>query len=129
MFPSISAIEQIQDHFIDSERNTVVDDYSFEQVKQSLQFKSSWNELVVSALEVAANVNPYLPDMPEGSVIRAIDAMDWSGRNCDIRPRLVDKSSGTSRLVDSGSQISVAKKGPNDKIDHSIKLVAVNGKP
>ena len=62
-------------------------------------------------------------------MIRAIDAVDWSiGRhNCDIRPRLVDKSTGISRLVDSGSQISVTQKLPEDKVDQNLKLVAVNG--
>ena len=83
---------------------------------------------MISALEVASEINPYLEDVPVGTVIRAIDAVDWSlGRNCDIRPRLLDKSSGITRLIDSGSQISVAKKSPGDKIDNSIKLVAVNG--
>ena len=64
-----------------------------------------------------------------GTVIRAIDAVDWSiGRhNCDIRPRLIDKSTGISRLIDSGSQISVTQKLPGDSIDKSLKLVAVNG--
>ena len=48
-------------------------------------------------------------------------------RNCDIRPRLIDKKSGEARLLDSGSQITVTKKRPGDKIDNSIRLVAVNG--
>ena len=80
----------------------------------------AWDRLVVSALEVADSVNPYEADLPEGTVIRAIDALHWSvGRqNCDIRPRLVDKSSGISRLLDTGSQISVTKRLPEDKIDN-----------
>ena len=82
----------------------------------------------MSAISIAEKVNPYLPDVPVDTVVRAIDALNWPvGGNCDIRPRLHDKSTGTSRLVDSGSQISVTKKGPNDKIDHTFKLVAVNG--
>ena len=74
-------------------------------------------------------MNPFESDLPEGTVIRAVDAVDWSvGRhNCDIRPRLLDKSTGISRLVDSGSQISVTQKLPGDTIDKSLKLVAVNG--
>ena len=80
-------------------------------------------------MTVAASVNPYESDLPEGTVVRAIDALDWSvgRRNCDIRPRLYDKSSGKNRLVDSGSQITVTTKNPDDKPDSSIKLVAVNG--
>ena len=122
LFPSVNAIE-IQDHY--SESNKVVD-YSFSQVRQSHQNK--WDELVISALSVAAEVNPYLSDVPDGTILRAVDAVDWSiGRNCDIRPRLVDKSSGVSRLIDSGSMITVTKKGPDDKLDNSVRLIAVNG--
>ena len=74
-----------------------------------------WNELVVSALEVAESVDPYLPDVQVGTVIRAVDALNWKpGRNCDIRPKLLDRSTGCSRLLDSGSQISVAMKQPGD---------------
>ena len=93
------------------------------------QVRSDWNKLVVSALSIAQSVNPYEKDLPEGTVLRATDAVDWVAgqRNCDIRPRLIDKSSGTNRLVDSGSQITVTKKGPNDKLDPTYKLVAVNG--
>ena len=64
--------------------------------------------LVVAALSVAKEVDPFQADLPEGTVIRAIDAVGWSKghRNCDIRPRLVDKVTGEARLLDSGSQIS-----------------------
>ena len=36
--------------------------------------------------------------------MQAVDAVDWSigRRGCDIRPRLIDKSTGISRLIDSG---------------------------
>ena len=78
---------------------------------------------------MAAAINPYESDLPLGSVIPAVSALGWrSGfKNCDIRPRLFDKASGEHRLIDSGSMISVTKKQPGDKIDESIKLVAVNG--
>ena len=39
----------------------------------------------------------------------------------------MDDSTGIHRLLDTGSQISITCKGPEDKIDHSLKLVAVNG--
>ena len=123
----MNSIEEIQDHFIQSDSR--VAGISFGNVRQSHQIQSNWNSLVVSAIEVAEKVNPYLPSLPDGTVVRAIDALRWPsfGHNCDIRPRLKDDSSGINRLVDSGSQISVAKKGPNDKIDDSFKLIAVNG--
>lgn len=74
-------------------------------------------------------MNPFESDLPIGTVVPAVDAVDWSigKRNCDIRPRLLDKATGKARLLDSGSQISITSKGPEDKIDHTLKLVAVNG--
>ena len=99
--------------------------------RQSLKAKTrvAWDSLVMASLTVAGSVDPFEKDLPEGTIIRAVDAVDWSvGRqNCDIRPRLVDKSTGISRLLDSGSQISVTRKLPGDKVDHTINLVAVNG--
>ena len=64
-----------------------------------------------------------------GTVISPAQAMVWElqGQECDIRPRLVDNSSGTARLIDSGSQISVTKRLPGDKTDPSLRLIAVNG--
>ena len=90
---------------------------------------NNWNQLIVSALEVAAEVDPYQKEIPVGTVIRAVDALNWKPgqKQCDIRPRLLDKSTGINRLVDSGSQISVTKKGPEDQLDESLRLIAVNG--
>ena len=82
----------------------------------------------MSALEIASTVDPYRDDLPDGTIVRAVDAAAWSrGRNVDIRPRLHDNSTGTDRLVDSGSQISVIKKSPQDKVDPTLRLIAVNG--
>ena len=91
--------------------------------------QENWIRQTVAAVEIASNVDPYESDLPLGSVIPAVSALGWrSGfKNCDIRPRLFDKASGEHRLIDSGSMISVTKKQPGDKIDESIKLVAVNG--
>ena len=103
------------------------------KVRQSLykvgQIRAGWDKLVVSALSIAQSVDPYKSDLPAGTIIPAVEAVDWlvGNRNCDIRPRLLDKSTGTYRLLDSGSQISITAKGPNDKVDNSFKLVAVNG--
>ena len=83
---------------------------------------------MVAALSVAETIDPFQADIPAGTILSALEAKCWSlGRNCDIRPRLHDKSTGVDRLVDSGSQISVTRKGPNDKLDPNFKLVAVNG--
>ena len=131
IFPSLSAIE-IQKPNIMTE-NYVSDSLFSAAISRQSQvvapIKQSWDKLVVSALSIASEVDPYTPDLPVGTVIRAIDAVDWSmgQRNCDIRPRLVDKASGEARLLDSGSQITVTKRRPEDKVDNSIRLVAVNG--
>ena len=70
-----------------------------------------------------------IPTLPIGSVIPAVDALHWSidQRNCDVRPRLTDKSSGIQRLLDTGSQISTTSRLPEDKEDNSFSLIAVNG--
>ena len=88
--------------------------------------RESWNKLVIASLEKAEKVNPWVPDLPVGSVVPSIEAVNWSGTN-DIRPRLWDQSSRQFRLIDSGSMISATKKLPSDKEDKSLKLVAVNG--
>ena len=81
-----------------------------------------------ASIEVASQVNPFQKDIPEGVVIPAVDAVNWSiGRNVDIRPRLYDKASGQFRLVDSGSMITATARKPHDKPDDSFNLVAVNG--
>ena len=96
---------------------------------ESKVVNSNWNEMVVAALSIAENINPYKADLPVDTVVRAVDALDWriGQRGCDIRPHLFDKAKGVNRLLDSGSQISVTKKKPEDKFDNSFKLVAVNG--
>ena len=90
---------------------------------------SQWNKLVVAALSIAENFDPYQTDLPVDTVVRAVDALDWKvgQRGCDVRPRLFDKSSGVNRLLDTGSQISVTSRRPEDKVDNSFKLIAVNG--
>ena len=69
------------------------------------------------------------PDLPVGEVLPAVSVVGWSphNHNVDIRPRLWDKSSGEARLLDSGAQISATKRLPGDKINNSMRLIAVNG--
>ena len=50
-----------------------------------------------------------------------------SDPDIDIRPRFFDKSLQEWVLLDTGSQVSCTKPGPQDKIDPSIRLEAVNG--
>ena len=94
-----------------------------------IEVAAHWNQTVQAAIEVASTIDPYQSSLPEGTVIPAIDAVNWSllGRNDDLRPRLLDKATGEARLIDSGAMISAAKKLPGDKKSESISLVAVNG--
>ena len=88
--------------------------------------RSNWNTKVIAAIEKAVLIDPYKLDVPEGTVVPAVEAVNWSGTS-DIRPRLLDKSTGKFRLIDSGSMITAAMKLPDDKPDNSIRLIAVNG--
>ena len=68
----------------------------------------------ISSLEIKT------PEVPIGEIIPSVDAVGWHQkgfRNVDIRPRLVDSASGEARLIDSGAQLSAAKKRPEDKLD------------
>ena len=95
------------------------------QTPQSRQ--SHFQNAVLAAVEVAASIDPYEKLLPEGLEVPALDACNWFGRNVDIRPKLVDKSSGVERLIDTGAQISATVRLPGDKPDNSVSLVAVNG--
>ena len=82
------------------------------------------DQFTLGAIEIPRD----LPDLPVGTVVPSIEAVDWpEHRNVDIRPRLIDSASGKERLLDSGAQISATKRTPEDKPDHSVNLVAVNG--
>ena len=89
--------------------------------------RQKWHSLTLAAMSVASNINPYESDLQPGVVIPAVEAVDWNGRrNCDIRPRLLG-SNGQASLIDSGSMITATARKPEDKLDTSVKLVAVNG--
>ena len=45
----------------------------------------------------------------------------------DVRPRVLDANTGLQTLLDSGSQVTVVKAGPDDIVDNSIKLESVGG--
>ena len=83
--------------------------------------KQNYELGVIAAMEIAANI-----DLEQGIEVSAAEVRDWvSGhRNVDIHQRLVDKTSGQSRLKDSGAQISAAAKKPGDKIDNSVNSIS-----
>ena len=127
MFPKISALE-IHEPYFDVENNPESDFFVTANSRQS-QVKANWETQTLAAIEIASNVNPYETDLPEGSIIPAVSAMGWRTgvRNCDIRPRLLDKATGEHRLIDSGSMISVTKRKQGDELDSTMRIVAVNG--
>ena len=128
VFPSIGSLEIHRKPDL-NEENEIESDYNFVQSRDRQSPHSdnkSWDKLVLAAIERASQVNPYLADLPLGSVVPAVEACNWQGNN-DVRPRLWDQASKSFRLIDSGSMISATKKLPSDKEDNSFKLVAVNG--
>ena len=91
--------------------------------------KFSYDSMTLAAMQIAAEVDPFQPNLPVGVEVPAIHAVGWTRghRSVDIRPRLVDRSTGQSRLLDSGAQLSAACRLPEDKEDNTVNLIAVNG--
>ena len=99
------------------EHNEVESDY----LTSSSQVEPEIGSLKIESLESK-------PDIPIGVVLPSISAVGWTPtQTVDIRPRLVDSSTGQARLLDSGAQISATQRKPEDKIDQSMSVVAVNG--
>ena len=114
---------KIHSNFIEQEQESVYK--SFIRSSMSRRCHKESNEIYkLSALELANS-----PGIEVGVEIPTIDAVGWSKalNGVDIRPKLVDRSTGVARLIDSGAMISAAAKGPNDKLSEGVRLVAVNG--
>ena len=105
---------------VDQTRSSDYESFFQASARQSLKLKEA-NEIYVSSVE------SKLPDLEIGVEIPTIDAVGWSRKDVDIRPRLVDKSTNIARLIDSGAMISAAARRPEDKPSEGISLVAVNG--
>ena len=82
--------------------------------------KARYDSMTLSAIQIASEVNPFEPNLPEGIVVPTIDAVGWQKghRSVDIRPRVVDESTGQSRLLDSGAQLSATCRRPEDREDN-----------
>ena len=120
LYPQIDTLEIQTSNLLYNQETDHESEHFFQN--QAEPFYSS--SFAMESIEV-----PEVPDLPIGEVIPSVDAVGWSdkGYNVDIRPRLVDSSTGEARLLDSGAQLSATKKGPTDKLDESVRLVAVNG--
>ena len=94
------------------------------------EIQNDWNRRVAEEINEIASINPYLPDLPIGEEIQALEAVAWVNgprRGVDCRPKVFDGQSRTWKLCDSGSMVTVIKKGPDDILDQSRILQAVNG--
>ena len=140
MFPSINTIEIDQGNFKFEEDPETNSPLLFQasssrqcHIKKQLQVPSIASIQRYSLpgdtyLNPADQEGVVIKELPVGEVVRAIDAVNWSSaNNVDVRPRLLDKSTGELRLIDSSAQISAAKRLPGDKEDETVRLVAVNG--
>ena len=120
LFPQLDTLEIQTDNLV---LNQVRHESSHLFQNQAEPPQSSSIEFSIDSLELE-------PEIPIGEIIPSIEAVKWQNKgytNVDIRPRLVDSSTGEARLIDSGAQLSAAMKGPDDKLDNSVRLVAVNG--
>ena len=87
-----------------------------------------WNQRVSHAVSSIVEVNPYLANTEYGEEVVAGSAIAWlRGRNADCRPKLFDGITQTWKLCDTGSMVTVVKRGSEDKVDKTKILKAVNG--
>ena len=117
MVPQLDYLEIYSEHI----RNKQQQNESDTLFHSHSQTEAEINDITISGIEV--------PGYAVGEVVPSIEAVKMlsAGRNIDLRPRLVDSSTGEPRLLDSGAQISATKRRPEDKLDTSMNLVAVNG--
>ena len=128
LFPSMSSIE-IQNPALSVETESNPDLFSQASLARRSQSQKQWNSLVISAMKVASAIDPFEENLPVGTVVPSVSVLDWQvGRhNCDLRPRLTDKSTGEARMIDTGSMITATRRLPGDQKDQNLKLLAVNG--
>ena len=89
--------------------------------------QEKWNQKVSECIASIVDVNPYLSIEP-GTEVLAVDATSLGALSgLDCRPKIFDGVTKTWKLCDTGSMITVVKKGPEDKIDKNKVLQAVNG--
>ena len=90
--------------------------------------QQDWNQKVAESIASIVDVNPYLSVLEPGTEVLAVDATSLGALSgLDCRPKIYDSISKTWKLCDTGSMLTVVKKGQEDKIDKSKVLQAVNG--
>ena len=82
---------------------------------------------VIGSIEISgtalSNDSEKMPD----EFYSALEAINMSHENWDMRPHLLDKKSGDHLLLDSGAAVSCCPPDPGDAVDPTIALKAVNG--
>ena len=124
---SLDTTEETESNFIEAEARQ----------SHMAKIRNSWAKFTIASLSRGSGEH-RLPDpfrvgeeyAQVGVVVPTVDAVRKGalfGPNCDIRPRLFDKSTNQFRLIDTGSMITATAKKPGDKVDNTFRLVAVNG--
>ena len=80
----------------------------------------------IGSIEISGTEVSDSDDIPK-EYFTALEAVNMSHENWDMRPHLFDKNSGDHLLLDSGAAVSCCPPEPGDTIDPSISLKAVNG--
>ena len=75
MFPSLNAIE-IQKPVVDIEEQNE-SDLLLDPSRQSHVISENWSVQVAAAIEQASLIDPYLKNIPFGTVIPAAQAVGW----------------------------------------------------
>ena len=100
---------QASDILLDRQKNQE-SDHLFQIPQIQVLSKLEESPMTIGAIELGSVT------LPVGEIIPSIEAVDWfkSHKNVDIRPRLVDSSSGEARLLDSGAQLSATRRRPEE---------------
>ena len=129
LFPQIDSLEIYSDFKLQDQQALSSLSFSASPRQSQIEAKVRFEAMTLAAVQVAADIDPFESDLPVGVEIPTIDAVDWvkGRRGVDIRPRVVDTSTGQSRLLDSGAQLSATCRVEGDVPDDSVNLIAVNG--
>ena len=81
---------------------------------------------MIGSIEISGTALSNDSEIPE-EFYSALEAVNMSHDNWDMRPHLLDQRSGEHLLLDSGAAVSCCPPDPGDAVDPSIALKAVNG--
>ena len=104
MYPQIDTLEINPADFLINQNHESEFLFTNQAVPSSnctIESLESWSDYTIESLEVATESENLVPDIPLGEIIPTVEAVNWhkKGHNVDIRPRLVDSSTGEARLL------------------------------